>query len=54
MVGRTTFVVAHRLSTIRRADQIVVLNQGKIVEVGTHPELLELEGLYASLHGLQV
>ncbi len=54
MAGRTTFVVAHRLSTIRRADQIVVLNQGKIVEVGTHPELLELEGLYASLHGLQV
>ena len=54
MVGRTTFVVAHRLSTIRRADQIVVLNQGKIVEVGTHPELLELEGLYASLHSLQV
>ncbi len=54
MAGRTTFVVAHRLSTIRRADQIVVLNQGQIVEVGTHPELLEAEGLYANLHGLQV
>ncbi|WP_017301260.1 ABC transporter ATP-binding protein [Nodosilinea nodulosa] len=53
MGGRTTFVVAHRLSTIRRADQIVVLNQGQIVEVGTHPELLKVEGLYASLHRLQ-
>ncbi|NJL48758.1 MAG: ABC transporter ATP-binding protein [Leptolyngbyaceae cyanobacterium SM2_5_2] len=54
MAGRTTFVVAHRLSTIRRADQIVVLNQGQIVEVGTHPELLKAEGLYANLHGLQI
>jgi ATP-binding cassette, subfamily B, bacterial len=54
MADRTTFVVAHRLSTIRRADQIVVLNQGQIVEVGTHPELLEAEGLYANLHSLQV
>ncbi len=54
MENRTTFVVAHRLSTIRRADQIVVLNQGQIVEVGTHPELLQAEGLYANLHGLQV
>jgi ATP-binding cassette, subfamily B, bacterial len=54
MENRTTFVVAHRLSTIRRADQIVVLNQGQIVEVGTHPELLEAEGLYANLHSLQV
>ncbi len=53
MENRTTFVVAHRLSTIRRADQILVLNQGRIVEIGTHPELLEVEGLYAELHGLQ-
>lgn len=53
MQGRTTFVVAHRLSTIRRADQIIVLHQGQIVETGTHPELLEVEGLYAQLHSLQ-
>ncbi|HIK44386.1 MAG TPA: ABC transporter ATP-binding protein [Leptolyngbyaceae cyanobacterium M65_K2018_010] len=53
MAGRTTFVVAHRLSTIRRADQIVVLHHGQIVEVGTHPELLKSEGLYANLHRLQ-
>jgi ATP-binding cassette subfamily B protein len=54
MQGRTSFVVAHRLSTIRHADQIVVLNQGRIAETGTHPELLQEEGLYAMLHGLQV
>ncbi|NJL45535.1 MAG: ABC transporter ATP-binding protein [Leptolyngbyaceae cyanobacterium SM2_3_12] len=54
MEGRTTFVVAHRLSTIRRADQIIVLHQGQIVETGTHGELLEAEGLYAQLHSLQL
>ncbi len=50
MKGRTCFVVAHRLSTIRRADCVIVLNEGCIVERGTHDELLELQGAYAGLH----
>ncbi len=53
MRGRTTFVVAHRLSTIERADRILVLERGQIVEAGTHAELLTRGGLYASLHRLQ-
>ena len=53
MHGRTTLVIAHRLSTIERADQIVVLDQGKIVEQGNHAELLALNKLYASLYHLQ-
>lgn len=48
--GRTSFVVAHRLSTIRNADQVLVLDHGDIVERGTHPELLELGGVYAGLY----
>jgi len=47
--NRTSFVIAHRLSTVREADLICVLEGGKIVERGTHDELLELEGLYAKL-----
>jgi ATP-binding cassette subfamily B protein len=51
--GRTSIVVAHRLSTIQRADAIVVLHRGEIAEVGTHQELLQRGGVYAKLHALQ-
>ena len=53
MSGRTTLVIAHRLSTIEQADMIVVMDQGAIVEQGSHAELLEQQGLYAHLHNLQ-
>ncbi len=53
MVGRTNIVIAHRLSTILAADQILVLDRGEIVERGTHKELLEIGGLYASLYQTQ-
>ncbi|HKV40268.1 MAG TPA: ABC transporter transmembrane domain-containing protein [Blastocatellia bacterium] len=53
MRGRTTFVIAHRLSTVRRADKIVVLNEGRVVEEGTHAELLAIQGLYKQLHDIQ-
>jgi ATP-binding cassette, subfamily B, bacterial MsbA len=53
MEGRTTFVIAHRLSTVRRADRIVVLDQGLIVEEGTHEDLLANRGLYRQLHDIQ-
>jgi len=53
MQGRTTFVIAHRLSTVRHADRIVVLKDGRIVEQGTHRELLELGGEYSRLCRLQ-
>jgi ATP-binding cassette subfamily B multidrug efflux pump len=52
--GRTALVIAHRLSTVRNADRVVVMHQGRIVEQGSHDELLELDGVYARLHRLQV
>ena len=51
--GRTTIVVAHRLSTIKNADEIAVVSDGKIIEQGKHEELLSLDGAYAKLYNLQ-
>jgi ATP-binding cassette subfamily B protein len=53
MVGRTTLVIAHRLATVQRADRIVVLDNGRIVETGSHAELVALGGVYANLAALQ-
>ena len=54
MRGRTTFIIAHRLTTVRRADRIVVLEQGRVVERGTPSELLAARGRYWGLHSLQL
>ena len=53
MVGRTSFVIAHRLSTVKNANKILVLEKGNLVESGTHDELLALDGLYAHLYKIQ-
>ncbi len=51
--GRTVFVIAHRLSTVRQADRIITIERGRIVEDGTHDELISSNGRYAKLHFLQ-
>jgi ATP-binding cassette subfamily B protein len=53
LIGRTSLVIAHRLSTVRNADLVVVLDEGRVVERGTHRELLEAGGLYAELYRTQ-
>jgi ABC-type multidrug transport system fused ATPase/permease subunit len=53
MENRTSIVIAHRLSTVRNADEICVLQEGKIIERGKHDELIELKGIYKKLHDLQ-
>ena len=55
MQGRTTFIIAHRLSTVRKADKILVFQDGKIVETGRHEELIKIEnGVYRKLYELQI
>ena len=53
MKGRTSFIIAHRLSTIKNADLILVMNEGDIIEQGTHDELLNKNGFYANLYNSQ-
>jgi ATP-binding cassette subfamily B protein len=54
LLNRTSFVIAHRLSTVTQADQVLVIQQGQIVERGTHAELIAQEGVYANLYALQL
>jgi ATP-binding cassette, subfamily B, bacterial HlyB/CyaB len=51
--GRTVFIIAHRLSTVRRTDRIITIDAGRIAEDGTHDDLINTGGRYASLHRLQ-
>ena len=53
MQGRTSFIIAHRLSTIKNADLILVMNEGNIIEQGTHDELMKANGFYAGLYNSQ-
>ena len=53
MIGRTVLVIAHRLSTVQSADKIIVLERGRIVEEGSHKELLSLNGKYAEFNDVQ-
>ena len=54
MENRTTFIIAQRLSSVKRADMILVLDQGRIVQRGTHTSLLEVKGLYREIYDLQL
>ena len=54
LTGRTSFVIAHRLSTVTQADQVLVIQQGHIVENGTHQQLIDKDGIYAKLYALQL
>jgi len=54
MKERTTIMVSHRVSTVKDADKIVVLDKGRIIEEGTHEELLQLNGLYAGIYSRQL
>ena len=53
IANRTSIIIAHRLSTIQRADQILVLDKGEVKEIGTHNQLLELNGYYRKLYDMQ-
>ena len=53
MEGRTSFIIAHRLSTIKNANLILVMNEGNIIEQGTHEELMKKNGFYADLYNSQ-
>ena len=53
MENRTTFIIAHRIQTVARADLILVLDKGRIIQKGTHSELLELEGVYRKIFDIQ-
>ncbi|MDD7167043.1 MAG: ABC transporter ATP-binding protein, partial [Clostridiales bacterium] len=53
MKGKTSFIVAHRLSTIKNADLILVMNKGNVIEKGTHDELIEKHGFYYNLYNSQ-
>ena len=54
MKGRTSIIISHRISTVKDADRIIVLNDGAIAEEGTHDELVERDGIYAGLHRKQL
>ena len=54
LTNRTSFVIAHRLSTVTKADRVLVIQQGQIAEQGTHAELLEQQGIYANLYAMSL